>query len=135
MTATRRRPDAGFSLIELLVSTVLVSVVMAGLFPITFKVALQSRQANVTTQRDATAAAEVERLTSATFATLTVGNTCTSFSAASFPHTRCVTVANLNANRKRITVIVTPLNGSGVTADTTVVERSLGKSGNPLNAP
>lgn len=127
--------QGGFTLIELLVSVVLVAVVMAGLFPITFKVALQSRHSNVIAQRDAVTAGEVARLTSAAFPTLATGTTCTTFSVASFPHTKCVTISSLNTNRKQITVIVTPLNGSGTKPDTTVVERSQGKSGNPLNTP
>lgn len=128
-------PRAGFSLVELLVAVVLVSIVMAGLFPVTFKVALQSRQANVTTQRDATAAAEVEKVTATAFTNLAAGTTCTTFSAAAFPHTRCVTVTDLSTSRKRVTVVITPLNGSGVEPDTSIVERSAGKSGNPLNLP
>ena len=135
MNGPRRIATAGFTLIELLVAVVLLAVVMAGLFPVTFKVALQSRQANVRVQRTMTAAAEVGYLSSLPFASVAAGSSCTTFSAATFPHTKCVTVVDLNPTRKRITVIVTPLNGSGVGADTTVVERSAGKSGNPLNYP
>lgn len=131
----RRDARAGFTLIELLVAVVLLAVVMAGLFPVTFKVALQNRQATVLSQRATTAAAEVDYQSSLDFATLAAGTTCATTSAAPFPHTKCVTIATVNTNRKRVTVVVTPLNGAGIGADTLVVERSAGKSSNPLNAP
>jgi len=135
---TRAVPSsrAGFSLVEVLVAMVLVALLMAMLFPITFKVGLQSRQASIMTQRTAVISGEMERLTQAEFTTLTTGTTCQTFSSSHFPHVKCITVSETNPNRKVVTVTVTPSNGSGVGAASSQIERSRGSgSGNPLNTP
>jgi prepilin-type N-terminal cleavage/methylation domain-containing protein len=132
-TPASRPAEAGFSLVEVLVAVLLVAIVMAGLFPVTFKVALQSRQANIVAQQSAVLEAELAALQLASYQSLAVGTTCESFSSSGFPHTKCVTVTETASNRKQVTVTITPTGGSGVEPASSVIERSRGGGANPLN--
>lgn len=124
----------GFSLIEVMVAIVLLAVVLLSLAPVTLSMARQTRLATTITQRTAVLAGEVDRLTAVDFTSLpAVGTACTSFSLSGFPHTKCITVADVNAKTKQIMVIVTPTNGAA--ADTTIFERSKGGGSNPLYSP
>lgn len=119
----------GFSLIEVLISLVLLAVMFMTLAPITMRVARLSTGSTVATQRTAVLAGEAQRLELVDFADLAAGTTCYDFSAADFPHTKCVTITVINAISKRVTVVVTPTGG---VADTATVERSQGGRYNPL---
>lgn len=133
MTATHALPpraNAGFTLIEVLVSMVLLAVALLALAPLSYQVARMSTQATISTQRSAVLNGEVQRVEVMDFSTLSAGSTCTTFSSADFPHTKCVTVTDLGPNAKRVTVIVTPLGGGA--PDTTIVERYRGGRSNPL---
>lgn len=124
----------GFSMIEVMVAMVLLAIVLLGLAPITLSMARQTRLSTTITQRTAVLAGEVDRLTAVDFTSLpSVGTACTSFSMSGFPHTKCITVADVNSKTKRVTVIVTPNNGAA--ADTTIFERSKGGGSNPLYSP
>ncbi len=124
----------GFSLIEVMVAIVLLAVVLLGLAPVTLSMARQTRLATTITQRTAVLAGEVDRLTALDYAALpATGTTCTSFSMSGFPHTKCITVSDVNSKTKQLIVTVTPLNGQG--ADTTIFQRSRGGGTNPLYNP
>jgi prepilin-type N-terminal cleavage/methylation domain-containing protein len=126
--------NRGFSVIEVMVAIILLAIVLLGLAPVTLSMARQTRLATTVTQRTAALAGEVDRLTAVDYTALPAnGTACTDFSAAAFPHTKCITVADVNSKTKRVTVIVTPVNGAG--ADTTVFERSKGGGNNPLYSP
>ena len=126
-----RQAQAGFSLVEVMVTIVLIAIAMLSLVPVMLMVARSSTTATTLAQRSAVVTGEVERIEAVPFTTLAVGNTCTTFSSAAFPHTRCINITSVNSQTKRITIIVTPLNG--VRADTTVVERHKSGGYNPLN--
>jgi prepilin-type N-terminal cleavage/methylation domain-containing protein len=124
----------GFSLIEVMVAIVLLAIVLLGLAPITLSMARQTRLSTTITQRTAVLSGEVDRLTAVDFSALpAVGTACTTFSSAGFPHTKCITVSDVNAKTKQVVVIVTPSNGAA--ADTTIFQRSKGSGNNPLYSP
>lgn len=137
MTNTRGSPHrlgrGGFTLIEVLVAMVLVSIAMLGLGPVTLRVAQMSREFTVVSQRTGVLAGEVSRLEVQPFDALAAGTSCQMDSTSSVPHTTCTTVADVGAETKQVTVIVTPLDGTA--ADTSVLERSKGASSNPLDTP
>lgn len=123
----------GFSLIEVMVAIVLLAIVLLGLAPVTLSMARQTRLATTVTQRTAALAGEVDRLTAIDFMALpAAGTVCTDFSMSGFPHTKCITVTDVNSKTKQVMVILTPSNGAA--ADTTIFERSKGSS-NPLYSP
>lgn len=132
-TTSLRTPSrqGGFTLIEILVSMVLVSIALLGLAPVTLRVAQMSSQFTTTSQRTALLTGMVSRIETQPFDALTAGTTCQTDTYASLPHSSCTTVTDLSEKTKQITVIVTPLDGTA--ADTTVIERSKGASVNPLD--
>lgn len=132
--AMRRSPESGFSIIELLVAMLLLTLLLLGLVPLSLKVSRMSTQSTALTQRSAALGGEVQRLETLPFDSLAAGTTCASFVSSSFPHTNCVTVSIVNPKTKRLTVVVTPTGGV-LGADSTVIERSRGSTGNPLNLP
>lgn len=126
--------NRGFSMIEVMVAMVLLAIVLLGLAPITLSMARQTRLSTSITQRTAVLSGEVDRLTAVDFTALpAAGTTCTDFSASAFPHTKCITVVDVNAKTKRVVVVITPMNGAA--ADTTTFERSKGGGNNPLYVP
>jgi len=125
-----RRAERGFSLVEILVTIVLIAITLMCLMPVAMRVARQGAQATVDAQRTAILAGEVSRLEQLAFNSLSNGTTCTDYPTADFAHTTCITVSSLDAADKQVSVIVTPYTG-GV-ADTSSVTLSRGTRYNPL---
>jgi prepilin-type N-terminal cleavage/methylation domain-containing protein len=125
----RSDPAGGFSLIEILISMVLLAVMLVSLAPVTMRVARLSTGSTVATQRAALLAGEAQRLELATFSSLTAGTTCYDFSSAEFPHSRCVRITDVDATTKRVTLTVAPTVGA---PDSVTVEKAQGGRYNPL---
>jgi prepilin-type N-terminal cleavage/methylation domain-containing protein len=131
MTGPRvRRSQPGFSLVEVVVTIALLSIALASLAPLASRVARLSRRSTVEAQRTAILAGEVQRVEMVSFSSLSPGTSCSDFAHADFPHTECVTVADVDSQTKRVSIIVTPTDGP---ADTTVFDRSEGARDNPLS--
>ena len=126
----RRR--GGFTLIEILVTMVLMSITLVVLAPVTLRVAMLSTASTIAAQRSGVLSGEVQRLELVAFDDLSTGSACTSFPTADFPHTKCVTVTSLSADRKRVTVTVTPASAASQPDSTTVDRQDAGRY-NPLN--
>jgi prepilin-type N-terminal cleavage/methylation domain-containing protein len=125
--------ESGFTLIEIMVTIVLMAIVLLALAPLTLQVARLSSMATVDAQRTAVLSGEVSRIEAEEFDDLPAGTSCVDFSSADFPHTKCTTVTDIDSETKRVTVIVTPVNGGP--PDTTVVQRSKKGGRNPLHQP
>lgn len=127
-----RHPDteAGFTLVEILVSIVLLTVMLASLAPTTMGIARLSTGSTITMQRAAVLAGEAQRVEMIRFDALAAGTTCYDLSSTDFRHSKCVTVADLNATTKRVTMVVTPTGG---VPDTLIVDRTKGARYNPLS--
>jgi len=59
---------------------------------------------------------------------------CTNITTPPLPLTRCVTVTNISAKIRRVSVVVTPTANPMVPVDSVAFERSTGNS-SPLNTP
>ena len=132
MTRSRRkgRNRAGTSLVEVLVTMVLVSVFMVSLVPLTLRMAKVSNDATTLTQRAAVMNGEVARLEVLAFDALPTTTACSTVSRSLYHYSSCVSVSSVDFRTKRVTVIVTPANG--VRADTTVLNRYKENWTNPL---
>jgi prepilin-type N-terminal cleavage/methylation domain-containing protein len=125
----------GFTLVEVLVALVLVSVCSVGLGRLMFQAARTARVSGSATYQTAAMSAEVARLDAVPFDSVAAGTTCTTVTTPPFPHTRCTTVNNLSSKVKQVIVVVTPSGNSLLHPDTTVVVRSKNGNGTPLNMP
>ena len=130
-TTGRQGSERGFSLVEILVTMVLLAVTLMCLMPVTMQVTRLGAQATVAAQRSAVLAGEIQRIEQQDFSSLSTGTICTDRSIADFAHTTCVTVTTLDASNKRVSVIVTPsISGA---ADTGTVALNRGLRYNPLS--
>ena len=127
-TTTRR----GFSLVEVLLALIGMSVAMIGLAGMLLVAARTATQVSARGARGAKQTEQLNYLASLPYAELDSQAGCTSVESGSFPHTRCITVTTLSGSgTKQIQVIIQPLY-STVRPDTTYLTRSVGKQGNPL---
>ena len=77
----------------------------------------------------------VERLGVIPFDSVLAGTTCTTVSAAPFPHTLCTTVTSISTVSRQATVIVTPTGGDALPPDTAVLVRTDAIRAEPLGSP
>lgn len=133
-----RRPSGGvggFTLVETLISLVILSFGAVVLGQLMFQGSRTSRIRGTATYRAAALTRQVERLTVMPFDLLTAGSSCTAQSAAPFPHTLCTTVTDLSTVSRQVTVVVNPT-GAGVLApDTAVLIRTDPVRSEPLSTP
>jgi prepilin-type N-terminal cleavage/methylation domain-containing protein len=121
----------GFTLIEVMVSMTILAVgvlILGGLLTRSVRTA---EAASAGSYQTAVMAAAAARLDAIPFDQLAAGTTCTTVTTLPMPHTQCVTVTNVSAKLRRVSVVVTP---TGSPADSVVFERSIGNS-SPLNTP
>jgi len=123
--------EGGFSLVEILVTIVLLAIALMCLMPVTMRVTRLGAQATVAAQRTAILAGEIQRVERLAYTSLTAGTTCTDYPIADFAHTTCITVTSVDVNNKQVSVVVTPYIG-GV-ADTSAVAVNRGTRYNPLS--
>jgi hypothetical protein len=74
----------------------------------------------------------VDQLMVHPFTTLASKAGCTTVTTAPYPHARCVTVTDLSADRRQVTVIFSPANPY-LRPDTLRFERSRSMAGSPLH--
>ena len=103
-----KRADAGFSLIEVIVSLTLLSVALMGLAGLTAaaarratSVARVSTVAQILTQ-------QVNRIGAVPYDSLPLGITCKSITTNGFGYLRCVRVDSLQLKLKQITLAIIP---------------------------
>lgn len=128
------RAQSGMSLVEIVVAMALVSAVLIPIAGISLMGTSRSLQAAGAGYRQGILVQEVNRLTAVPFVALPGFAGCTTVGSGTFPHTRCVTVTNVSATQRRITVAVTPAQ-PGVPPDSAVFDRTKPPTGNPLNTP
>jgi prepilin-type N-terminal cleavage/methylation domain-containing protein len=130
-----RRPETGFTLVEVMVSLAVLSLALLALAPLGLLAARQASVVHGTTYETGVLAAEVARVSVLPYAHLTTGTACTTVSTAPFPHTRCTTVTNASATRKQVAVVVTPAGNPLLQPDTVVIERTDPGHLSPLDSP
>lgn len=125
----------GFTMVEVLVALVLVSLCSVGLGRLMFQAARMARVSGSVTYQTAAMSAEVARLDAVPFDSVGTGTSCVTVSTPPFPHTRCTTVNNISSKVKQVIVVVTPSGNTLLHPDTTTVVRTKNGNGAPLNQP
>jgi prepilin-type N-terminal cleavage/methylation domain-containing protein len=128
------RPDSGFTLIEIAIALVLLSIVLASLGRVSLKMTDASAQSGSILMRNAEMTRQVNRLEALRWDSLPSRAGCVTLSSAPLPHQRCVTVTALQSNRTQVRVIITPT-VAPIRPDTVVFERTLVSAINPFGAP
>ena len=135
MTCSTQR-NAGFTLVEVLVSIMILSVGSLALGTLLLRGARAGTAASAVTYQSAALTSEVGRLGALPFDQLAAGNTCVNVTTGPFFHTRCAAIVDVSAKVRRVTVTVTPTAPTSLQPLSASFERSI--SGNavpPLNGP
>lgn len=111
------RSTAGFTLIEILISVVMLSILAAGLAGGMLSSSRLSRNAKLSATRTAVMTSEVSRLSAAPIGDLTAGTTTTAVTRDGVTFTR-VTTVTVWTDSIRARVVVTAPAGRGVAPDT-----------------
>jgi prepilin-type N-terminal cleavage/methylation domain-containing protein len=135
MTCSVQR-RAGFTLIEVLVSIMILSVGSLALGTLLLRGAKAGTAASAVTYQSAALSSELGRLGALPFASLAAGNTCVNVTTGPFLHTRCAAIVAVSANIMRVTVTVTPTAPSSLQPLSGSFERSISGQAVPaLNGP
>lgn len=122
----------GVSLVEVIVAMTLLGVVLSSLAGLTFQASQRSLNVAAEGYRQGILVQEVNRVTSLPWTLLPGAAGCTTVTGGTFPHSRCVTVANVSTKTRRVRIIVTPTQ-PGVLPDSITIERHNAPAGNPLS--
>jgi prepilin-type N-terminal cleavage/methylation domain-containing protein len=139
--SSRTRPPqqtGGFTLVEVLVSLMILSVGTVALSVLLLRSAKQATAASALVYQTAALSSEVGRLSALPFDQLAAGTTCVDVTTGPFLHRRCAVIADLSAKSKRITVTVTPSGATQLVAQSTSFERGFAGTSNgtnPFNTP
>lgn len=123
----------GFTLIEVLISVVILSLVAVGLAGGLLSTSRQGRAAKITSARNTVMQAEVSRLSATPLAELVTGTTTVTVVRDGVGFTRTTTITTAT-DSIRTRVIVAPPNGRGVPPDTIILTRTRrAGAGNPFS--
>lgn len=120
----------GFTIIEVVVAIVLLSIILTSLAAMTFHTAQQALHTSDTAARDAAALETVNRFSVLPYSGLSAAQGCDTTSATGMKFKRCVTVTN-QSNTAVVSVVTTPL-GRNVAASTVTFRRVPPAAENPL---
>lgn len=112
-----KRSTAGFTLIEILISVVMLSILAAGLAGGMLSSSRLSRSAKLSATRNAVMTSEVSRLSAIPIGNLTAGTTTTSVARDGVVFTR-ITIVTVWTDSIRARVVVTAPTGRGIAPDT-----------------
>jgi prepilin-type N-terminal cleavage/methylation domain-containing protein len=122
---------AGFTLIEVMVSIMILSVGSLALGTLLVRGARSATAASAVSYQTAALSGEVGRLGALPFSQLAAGNTCVDITTGPFLHTRCANIVVVSDKVKRVTVTVTPTPPTHLQPLSSSFERSV--SGNAVN--
>ena len=132
----RVRPARGFTLVEVLVSMTILSIGVLVLGGLLARGARSAGAAGTLSYQTAMLAAEAARLDAVPFTTLAAGTVCDTSTALPMPRIRCVTITNINAKLRRVSVVITPTDNPLLQPDSVVFERGIsGDAAPPLMTP
>ncbi len=138
---TKRNRSArrgGFTLVEVLVSMMILGIGTVALGALLLRSARQATAASALVYQNAALSSEVGRLGALPFASLGAGTTCVDITTGPFLHTRCAVITPVSAKIFRVTVTVTPTGATTLTPQSSSFERSIAgttNGTNPLNTP
>jgi prepilin-type N-terminal cleavage/methylation domain-containing protein len=123
----------GFTLIEVLISVVILSLVAAGLAGGMLSTSRQGRVAKITSARNTVMQAEVSRISATPIAEIAAGTNSATVVRDGVSFTRTTTIT-ATADSFRTRVIVAPPAGRGVAPDTIILTRTRrAAAGNPFS--
>jgi prepilin-type N-terminal cleavage/methylation domain-containing protein len=128
------RSSAGFTMVEMLVSLVILSFGAMVLGQLMFQGSRASRVRSNASYRTAALTQQVERLGAIPFDSVLVGSGCTTVSSAPFPHSLCTTVTSISSVSRQATIVVTPTGADALPPDTAVLVRNDPLRAEPLGA-
>lgn len=135
MTCSTQR-NAGFTLIEILVSIMILSVGSLALGTLLVRGARAGTAASAVTYQSAALSSEVGRLGTIPYDQLAAGTTCVNVTTGPFLHTRCAVIVNVSAKVRQVTVTVTPTAPTNLQPLSASFERSIsGPAVPPLLTP
>jgi len=103
-------PRKGFSLIEVIVSMLLLAIAVSSLAPMMYSVSQSSRKVTGAAYRNGVLMHEANRLIALPYDSLPVGSATFSVANGQYPHTRSISIAEPVAKLKTVQVIVAPTN-------------------------
>lgn len=121
----------GFTLLEILLALVILSMVAVGIAQLMLTSAQKARDAGAIGYRAAALSAEVARVTAAPPGTLVNGTTTSTVTAPPFPYTR-TTVIGTTGITQTITITITPTGPRAIEPVTRTIQRITTCGANPF---
>ena len=110
-TTDTKGPRKGFAIVEIIVAMVLLAIAVSSLAALSYSVSQSGIAATGNAYRNGVLMQEVNRLEGIPYDSIPVGVITTVVTAAPYPHTRVITVAEPNVQLiKTIKVIIRPTN-------------------------
>lgn len=125
-----KKTQEGFSIVEVVVALVLMSIILTTLGGLTFTTARQAVVADNAMVRQAATVEMVNRFASMPYAQLTASAGCDSVGGVNNYYRRCATVTPFGS-ALQVTVVTTPMQ-RGIPASTVTLVRSSPPTSNPL---
>lgn len=110
MDSAHTQSRRGFSLIEVIVSMLLLAIAVSSLAAMMHSVSQSSMKVTGAAYRNGVLMHEANRLIALPYDSLAVGSASYSSTSGRYPHTRFVTIAEPGENVKMVEVVVTPTN-------------------------
>jgi prepilin-type N-terminal cleavage/methylation domain-containing protein len=126
-----KKRQEGFTIVEVVISMVLLSIILVTLAGLTYSTAQRAISATTVSQRQSFAMETVNRLTTLPYASLPGAAGCTTVGSTNNQFSNCVTVS-VGGNSTTIQVVTTPLHRSSLGASGVTFVRTNNNIVNPL---
>ncbi len=126
-------PEAGVSLIEIVMALSILAAVLVALGGLMFQAARHTRRAAAVGYRSAASTNAATWIQGLPWDSLDGAVGCTDDTTGMLPYSRCVTVQDLNPQLKRLTVVINPEGALALGPDTVVVDRNRPRQRSPFN--
>ena len=127
------RGEAGASLIEIVMALGILATVLIALSGLMFQVARSTRQSAAAAYRSAAATSAAAWVHGLRWNSLGSAVGCSSLQSGALSYDRCVTVTDVSARYKRVTVVIVPTGPLPLAPDTVVIDRTLPRVASVLN--
>ena len=117
------RSEAGVSLIEIMIALTILATVLIALGGLMFQAARHTRVSAAVAYRSAAGTSAAGWVQGLPWDSLSGAIGCTSDSVGPLAYDRCVTVQNVSAKLRRVTVTITPTGGLIAAPDTVIISR------------
>jgi prepilin-type N-terminal cleavage/methylation domain-containing protein len=132
MSAPPAPATGGFTLVEILVSMTILSVASLSMGTLLFQAARQADATSSAAHQSAAVQGTLAQYDVVPFDQLVAGTTCVTVTDPAFPHEECVTIVNVSAKVKTVTVTINPSGTELLQPVSTTIRRSISGNGNPL---